>query len=261
MVRLLVFTIAACTLLVGHGFAQDACKLTPIGTATVAAVRDGRTLSLTDGRTLRLAGIEVTDASRAALQRFAGGQTLRLQKLGPDHDRYGRLLAFAFAGDSEESLQQALLAAGAARVGPRVGDKACAGTLLAAERAARAGRRGLWAESRFWPINARNLARLAANRGRFVLVEGKVLSVHPSGGTIYVNFGRHWTRDFSVIILRRWRSAFAAAGVDPQRLSGRRIRVRGFLEMRRGPVIEAETPEQIEFADDIGGAGNSKKDK
>ncbi len=259
MVRLLVSAIAACTLLAGHGFAQSACKLTPIGTATVAAVRDGRTLSLTDGRTLRLAGIEVTDTSRAALQRLAvAGQTLRLEKLGPDHDRYGRLLAFAFAGDGKESLQQALLAAGEARVGARVGDMACAGALLAAERAARAGRRGLWGDSRFWPINAGNLARLAANRGRFVLVEGKVLSVHPSGGTIYLNFGRRWTRDFSVIILRRWRSAFAAAGVDPQRLSGRRIRVRGFIEMRRGPVIEAEAPEQIEFAD---GARKSNKDE
>ena len=261
MVRLLVSVIAAYALLAGHGFAQEACKLTPIGTGTVAAVRDGRTLSLTDGRTLRLAGIEVTDTSSQALRELAAGQTLRLKKLGPDRDRYGRLVAFAFAGDSKESLQQALLAAGAGRVGPRVGDKACAEVLLAAERAARAGHRGLWEDSRFSPINAGNRARLAANRGRFVLVVGKVLSVHPSGGTIYLNFGRRWTRDFSVIILRRQQPIFAAAGVDPQRLSGRRIRVRGVIEMRRGPVIEAEAPEQIEFADDTDGARNSNKDR
>ena len=47
--------------------AQEACKLPGLGTATVAGVRDGRTLLLADGRELRLAAIEADDASRAAL--------------------------------------------------------------------------------------------------------------------------------------------------------------------------------------------------
>ena len=100
-------------------FAQDACKLTAIGTATAAAVRDGRTLLLADGRELRLAGIEITDDSRAALQALAAGQPLRLEKLGPDHDRYGRLVTFAFVGDSRQSVQQILLEQGRARVAAR----------------------------------------------------------------------------------------------------------------------------------------------
>jgi endonuclease YncB( thermonuclease family) len=258
MIRLVVSAMAACALLAGDALAQPTCKLTPIGTATVAAIRDGRTLSLADGRTLRLAELEVTEQSRAALQRLAAGKTLRLEKLGAGQDRYGRLVAFAFAGDSKESLQQALLTAGAARVGPRVGDPGCAGILLKAEGTARADRRGIWADPRFLPINAGDIARLRAETGRFALVAGKVLSVNPSGGTIYLNFGRRWTRDFSVIILRRLRPRFVAAGIDPLQLKGRTMRVRGFIEMRRGPVIEAEAPEQIEFADS---ASRSNKDK
>ena len=43
--------------------AQDTCKLTALGTAQVAAVRDGRTLLLADGRDVRLAGLEVTEAA------------------------------------------------------------------------------------------------------------------------------------------------------------------------------------------------------
>ena len=78
-------------------------------------------------------------------------------------------------------------------------------------------------------------------------MEGKVLSVHASGGTIYLNFGRRWTRDFSVVILRRNERAFAAAGLAPQSLQGRHVLVRGWLEQRRGPVIEADAPEQIEL--------------
>lgn len=250
MRRLVVTAIAAGMLLAGDALAQPACKLTPIGTATVAAVRDGRTLSLTDGRTLRLAGLEVTDKSRAVLQQLAAGKTLRLEKLSAERDRYGRVVAFAFAGGSRESLQQALLAAGAARVGPRVGDQGCAGVLLEAEGTARAGRRGLWTDPRNLPIWAGKIARLRAEAGQFTLVEGKVLSVNPSGGTIYLNFGRRWTRDFSVIILRRLRPKFVAAGIDPLQLRGRHLRVRGFIEMRRGPVITAEVPEQIEFANE-----------
>jgi len=227
--------------------AQEACKRTPIGTVTATQARDGRTLLLADGRALRLAAIEPSPHGRAKLQELAAGQTLRLQALGSDHDRYGRLTAFAFAGDGDRSLQAVLLAAGEARVAARVGSRACAEALLAAEQDARAARRGLWADPNFAPLAAKNLSGLAAGKGLFMLVEGKVLSVRARGGTIYMNFGRRWTRDFTVVILRRREKEFAAAGVDPKQLEGRRIRVRGFVEQRRGPVIEAEWPEQIEL--------------
>lgn len=231
--------------LVCNAAAQEPCKLTAIGSAGVAAVRDGRTLLLADGRELRLAGIEVTEASRAALQTLVAGHLLRLERLAPETDRYGRLVAFA--GEGQESVQQAMLEQGYARVSARVGDKACADALLSAERAARAAGRGLWADPNFAPLSAENLVRLQAERGRFALVEGKVLSVHESGATIYVNFGRRWTRDFSVTILKRLQRTFAAAGVEPKRLEGRRIRVRGWIEQRGGPLIAAETPGQIEL--------------
>ena len=96
---------------------------------------------------------------------------------------------------------------------------------------------------------AENLARLTAEQGHFALVEGKVLSVRESGATIYVNFGRRWTRDFTVTILKRMQRTFAGAGLEPKRLEGRRIRVRGWIEQRGGPIVAAETPEQIEFVE------------
>jgi endonuclease YncB( thermonuclease family) len=248
---LAVISAAAVSLAAGHAAAQEACKLTMIGNAHVAAVRDGRTLTLDDGRELRLAGIEAGDRSRAALQALAGGRELRLARLGADRDRYGRLVGFAFAGDAPQSLQAILLSQGEARVSGRVGDTACATALLGIERAARLSRHGLWADPNFALLQAENLTRIQAERGHFVLIEGKVLSVHESGATIYVNFGRRWTRDFTVIILKRLRRAFTAAGIEPNRLQGRRIRVRGWIEQRRGPVIEADAPEQIEFADQV----------
>ena len=241
---------AALSLAAWQASAQDTCNLTALGTAQVVAVRDGRTLLLADGRELRLLGIEVTGESRAALQSLIGDRPVRLEALSTNLDRYGRVVAFAFAGDAQQSVQQALLEQGQARVSARVGNKACAEALLAAERTARAGARGLWADPNFAPLAAENDARLRAERGHFTIIEGKVLSVRESGSTIYVNFGPRWTRDFSVIILRRNQRIFKDAGLEPKRLEGRRIRVRGFIEQRRGPVIEADLPEQIEFADD-----------
>ena len=239
--------VAACAFDVCTAVAQEPCKLTANGTAKVAAIRDGRTLMLDDGRELRLAGIEVADDSRGALQTLAGGRPLRLKRLGAEHDRYGRLIAFAYADDAQQSLQAAMLEQGYARVSARIGDKACADTLLTTERAARARRHGRWADPNFAPLQAENLVRLQAERGHFTLGEGKVLSVSESGATIYVNFGRRWTQDFTVTILRRLGRSFVAVGIEPKQLEGRRIRVRGWIEQRGGPIIAAEAPEQIEF--------------
>jgi endonuclease YncB( thermonuclease family) len=245
-----IAALATVALLASQAAAQDTCKLTALGTAEVAAVRDGRTLLLKDGREVRLAGIEIADDARAALQSLLGNRKIKLEALNAEPDRYGRLVAFAFAGDEQTSVQQALLEQGQARVSARVGNKACADALLVAERAARATNRGLWANPNFALLNPDNRARLQAERGRFTIIEGKVLSVRESGSTIYVNFGPRWTQDFSVIILRRNQRIFKDAGLEPKRLEGRRIRVRGIIEQRRGPVIEADRPEQIEFADE-----------
>jgi endonuclease YncB( thermonuclease family) len=245
VVSRLVFATAA-TALVSGAAAQEACKRPGLGTATVASVRDGRTLLLTDGRELRLAAIEADDASRAALDTLAAGKMLRLEKLGPEQDRYGRLVAIAYTDDARESLQQVMLAQGQARVSGRVGNRPCAELLLKAEHTARATVRGIWADPNFAPLPSHDVTRITAVRGRFALVEGKVLSVRESGATIYVNFGRRWAQDFAVTILKRHRRDFAAAVIEPKELEGRRIRVRGWVEQRRGPMMEASVPEQIE---------------
>lgn len=223
-------------------WAQQPCRLDNPEIARVIAVRDGRTLVLDDGRELRLAAIEIRDdaPARAALQALVTDAPATFKPAG--HDRYGRIVAYS-------PLQHALLTAGHAVVGSRPGDKACATDLLAAENAARAAKRGIWAHPNFAPLRADDGNSVAAQRGRFTLIEGKVLSVRESGSTIYVNFGRNFTRDFTVTILKRNQRMFASAGLEPKSLDGRRVRVRGFVEQRNGPIIEAARPEQIEIVE------------
>jgi Staphylococcal nuclease homologue len=162
-----------------------------------------------------------------------------------------RIIAYAFAkrDGADHSVQADLVAAGHARVAARVGNRACAMELLRRETLARKAKLGLWGSSYYDLLNADNPTDVLAEQGRFALVEGRVLSVRGSGATIYVNFGRRWTEDFTVTILKRNERNFTAAGLEPKKLAGRQIRVRGWIEERGGPWIEATRAEQIEFAD------------
>ena len=231
------------------------CKLENAGTGTVRVVLDGRTFVLADGREVRLAAIEVpgserpAQASKTALQTMLGGREVALKRLGADTDRHGRLPIYAFIAGDEPSAQHAQLAAGHARVAARVGDAACAAGLLSTERAARTAGLGLWSEASYAPRQAEDPAALLAERGRFTLIEGKVISVRESGGTIYVNFGRRWSEDFTATVLKRNERTFTSTGLDLKKLAGRAVRVRGFVEERGGPWIEVNRPEQIEVLD------------
>jgi micrococcal nuclease len=232
----------------------------------VTAVLDGRTFVLEDGRELRLAGIEVpatlpasgggdgaalpaAHAAKAALEELVAGRTVSLKRFSPESDRYGRRLVHAFVAGAGDELwvQGALVAQGHARVAARL--DSCAKELLPSERSARAAGLGLWGDPQFRLRPAENPTDILAERGRFALVEGKIISVRESGGTVYLNFGRVWTRDFAVTVLKRNERLFTASGMELKKLEGRRIRIRGWVEERGGPRIEAHGPEQIEIAE------------
>jgi endonuclease YncB( thermonuclease family) len=226
------------------------CALANLGDAKVRAVLDGRTTALADGREVRLAAIEVPGRARAVLQGLVEGRGVALARLGPDTDRYGRVVAVLALKpgplDVKTSVQSAMLAQGMARVAAHVGDWRCAEALWDAERKAREAGLGVWGDPHYLPRKADDPAAILALRGRFALVEGKVLSVRESGATIYVNFGRRWSEDFTVTVQKRNDKGFTAAGLPLKNLTGRHVRVRGTIEERAGPWIEASAPEQIE---------------
>lgn len=216
----------------------------------VSAVLDARTFRLDDGREVRLVGIELPDEiamrSPDTLSSLIGGREITLHGSDDKPDRYGRQPAVVFAKGSGTSVQSELLARGEALVSGTIADTACSSTLLAAEAAARAARRGIWAGSAALK-NAERPDDILAGTGRFAVVEGTISSARLAGATFYVNFGRRWTRDFAVTISRRMMPSFEAAGIDLKSLKDKRIRVRGWIEARGGPRIEATRPGQIEL--------------
>jgi endonuclease YncB( thermonuclease family) len=266
-----IFCVAGATLHLVVGVrAQESpsptvCRFEIAGTGKVRAVTDGRSFVLDDGREIRLAGIEVPlpprpgeigpradagIAARDALGSIVADQNVEFRQHGAT-DRYDRALAFVHVARDrqQQSVAHEMLARGFARVSAHVGERACAEELLARERTARQAKLGLWGEPYYVIVPAESWAELVAERGHFTVAEGRVSSVRESGGTIYVNFGRRWSQALTVTIPKRHERTFLAAGMEPRRLENRRVRVRGWVEERNGPRIEATRPEQIEIAE------------
>jgi len=213
------------------------CAPPELGEGHVAEIIDGRSFRLTDGREIRLAGIEPAGATKAdrirTLAAILADHDVRLRGMDDAPDRYGRQTAFVYLAASDTPVQAQLVSEGTALVSPDLDNGDCATALKAAESEARQAQRGTWAVNAVIK-NAESPDDILAGIGRFTVVEGKVLSVHQSGATTYLNFGRSWTRDFAVTIPRRALAAFAQAGLAPKSLENKRIRVRGWVEARQG---------------------------
>lgn len=251
--------LAACL-----GPAAYACELSQTETATVAGIVDGETLKLADGRTVRLIGAKApmpplgwrgddpwpfVEEAKAALEGLALNKPVELGFAGRRSDRHGHLLAqvFLVAGGERLWLQQALVARGLARVYSFPDSRACAAELLAREREARSKRLGIWSSWAYRIVQATDLERLGRLTHSYQLVEGKVVAIGEGAGRLYLNFAQDWRRDFTISVERKQVSAFADAGIDLRALAGKRLRVRGTLAWRNGPMIEASHPEQIEL--------------
>jgi len=241
-----------------------ACRFDAAERGKAGKVLDGRSFLLDDGREVRLAGIEVPPAplpgesgaraqagaaAKAGLQAIVGDRAVEIGR--GTADRYGRIVAYVNAIVDEEPrpVSHAMVAGGFARVSALVDTPSCAAELLRREREARAAKLGLWANPYYEVLGAESGAALLIQQGHFALVEGRVLSVRESGGIVYLNFGIRWSQALTVTISKRNERIFTAAGAAPKLLEHRRVRVRGWIEDRNGPRIEATRPEQIEIAE------------
>jgi endonuclease YncB( thermonuclease family) len=222
------------------------CQFESQGEGRVAAIVDARGVRLDDGREIRLMGIETTAATKQAVTALLVGRDVSLRSTDDTPDRYGRQGALVFIGESVTSVQAALLAQGDAIVSAEITDKDCAAALMASEAEARRQKKGNWADPSAIK-NAESPDDILAGIGRFMVVEGKVLSVRQAGAMTYLNFGRNWTRGFAATISRRNLPAFESAGIALKSLENRRIRVRGWIEGTAGPRIDVLRVGQVEL--------------
>jgi len=163
-----------------------ACRFEPQGEGRVVEIVDGRSLRLDDGREIRLVGIEPMATTKQALTAMLLGREVALHGKDDSPDRYGRQPALVFPAGADASVQGLLLAEGEALVSAEIGDRDCAAALLATESDARRAKKGTWADL-FAIKNAESPDDIGAGIGRFMVVEGKVLSVRQAGATTYLN--------------------------------------------------------------------------
>ncbi|CCD96304.1 conserved exported hypothetical protein [Bradyrhizobium sp. ORS 375] len=227
------------------------CAFAELGDGHVSDIVDARSVRLSDGREIRLAGVEVPPPEQRAAAMDALGALLRDRDVvlrGDDDapDRYGRQRAFAFVAGADQPAQSELLRQGAVLRGIDLPDRDCALSLAAAEAEARAEQRGLWKIGTVIK-NAESPDDILTGVGLFTVVEGKVLSVRQTGTTTYLNFARSWTRGFAVIIPKRMMAVLEGAGIDVKSLANRQVRVRGWIEAHAGPRLELTQSAQIEI--------------
>ena len=226
-------------------------------TIRVINVVDGDTVILENGRQVRLVGIQapklplgrtgfekwpLADEAKDALERLVLNRPVTLAFGGQRVDRYDRLLAHLFTEDGTW-VQARMLTDGFARVYSFPDNRALAADMLAREDSSRNSRTGIWRVPYYLVLDTDAAAKQI---DRFALVEGRVLNVAQVRGRSFLNFGDDWKTDFTVSIAPKHMKRFEADGIALEDYEGRRVRVRGWLRSRNGPMIDVTHPEQIE---------------
>ncbi len=219
-------------------------------TATLRETGYGFDLVLADGRKIRLAGVDIPDASAAKARLEANwfGKTLGLAILSPLPDRWGRWLADVEKSPEGVALSDDLLDAGLARVKPEYETRTCEAEWLARENRARTASLGIWNDPDAIH-DASDIADLARADARLVVVEGTVRRIGRTRARVYLDFGGRG--GFTVVVQRRAEATFRRFGIDLAALAGKKVRVRGYLDDRLGARIENKVPAMIEQTEGV----------
>ena len=230
----------------------------------VTEVRDGDTVLLDSGVEIRLVGTQAPKLplGREGFKAWPKAQTARKQLVdmvyrqqvvvrygGLEMDRHGRVLGqlYVVGPGGDLWVQEQMLLDGMARVYSFPDNRSCLLELLAAEAKARAMKLGIWGDPYYSVRRADRPEAILERAGNYELVEGRVLLAEQAGAMVYLNFGRRFKEDFTVVIDAQAARLFAGDGLDPTVLSGALVRVRGWVEDYDGPRIEVTHPEQIEI--------------
>lgn len=218
----------------------------------VAFVPDGDTVHLEGGMKLRLVGInapEVAHRNRPGepggeaagrfLREWLHAQLVTLEHDAEPRDRYGRELVHLY-DETGRSINERLLREGHAWLAPHPPNLAHLERYAAAEAEARAAGRGLWNHPRYAVTTTEGVLD---QRNSYRRLRGRVTALERRGGEIRLLLDRRLALRLDLAAQARFR----AAGVDPERLQGRRLIARGRIGGGRGlPSMRLHHPLQIE---------------
>lgn len=253
---------------------NQACNLPSELSRVVAKVLSADTLLLDDGSEVVLIGamppvsidqsatiqqaFSPAEATRKHLEALVGGKAIDLAFSGRRLDRYGRHLAHVFLNDpivlsqtqTRHWVQGDLIASGLARAYTLPGNTACIDDLLLQENHARANQTGNWGSGIFQDRNAHDPRELARFRDTFQTLEGRIDHTAKVRGHQVFDFTPTGRTGFSVWIAPPPGTRRKSTAIVAESLAGKRVRVRGWLEQRRGSRLTLDDLSQIEILDD-----------
>jgi micrococcal nuclease len=232
------------------------CTLEPGPTQVVTRVDASGALILDDGREVVLIGAllpvttEPTDTANATLKALVEGHRVELAFSGRRLDRYGRLLAQVFVqtGNQRIWVQGHLMENGQARAYALPGHTACLGELIAHEARARQRASALWGQTQFQDRDATDTRTLLRYRDTFQSVVGRVESIAKVRGETVLMFSADGLAGFNATITRAT-SVGKTSFKSWADLKHKTVRVRGWIDQRRGPSITLSDAREIELLD------------
>lgn len=277
MMRVLSFFIIALLYASAPAFAQEtqpdanAQKDIKVPTADFSSLKhtksgrvdkiiDGLTILLKDDTIIRLASLDIPDFSdwRDAPYSYAamdllvetlpeGTEVMIYQTRMAKKGRLNRLkheLAHIMVKKDDLWLQGLLLSHGLARVYTTPNATELVDQMLNAENMAREASLGIWGNESDHKVITPE--QTADHLGHFAIVEGTVQKAASVRNNIYLNFGKDWKSDFTIMLTPALRKQLSRQGINPLGLAQQKIRARGWLREYNGSLIELEDASHLE---------------
>lgn len=252
MIRL----ILVCLIFIGCSGGVDYSQI------KVIEVIDGDTVRLANGKLLRYIGIDTPELTirknktfysdpqpfsqqaKEFNEKLVENKFITIEFDVEKFDRYGRILGYCFVGDTFVNAK--LLEEGFAVLYTYPSNVKYADLFLGLQKQARRQKRGLWGA-----YDVIDSGRAAEFINQIRTVTGLVLDSYQSKSCVYLNFGRDYKTDFTVVIFNNCLKFFEQNNINPREYyKGKHIEVTGRIKEYNGPEIIVCRPYEIRVSDE-----------
>ncbi len=172
------------------------------------------------------------------------GKRVRLEYDSEKIDIYKRLLSYVFVRN--ELINARLIKEGLALAYIYPDNVRYKKRFLKFQEEAKKKKKGLWEyieRNTILPHQAEKFV------GKMKAVEGVVLTTARVKKCIFLNFGKDYKKDFTIVIFKSVWKLFDVAGIEKPEVfyRGKKVRVYGLISEYNGPEIKVKTPYQIQL--------------